>query len=47
MRKTIKNRLIGYKNGKLYDVDVDEAFAMTKSIDEYEYEIARVLGTRE
>ena len=42
-----KNRLIGYKNGKLYDVDVDEAFAMTKSIDEYEYEIARVLGTRE
>lgn len=42
-----KNRLIGYKNGKLYDVDVDEAFAMEKSIDEYEYEIARVLGTRE
>lgn len=42
-----KNRLIGYKNGKLYDVDVEEAFAMEKSIDEYEYEIARLLGTRE
>ncbi len=41
------NRLIGYKDGKLYDVDVDEAFAMTKSIDEYEFEVARILGTRE
>jgi 6-phosphofructokinase 1 len=39
--------LIGYREGKLYDVDVDEAFAMEKSIDEYEYEIAQVLGTRE
>ena len=41
-----KNRLIGYKDGHIYDVDVDEAFAMTKSIDEYEYEIAGILGTR-
>lgn len=42
-----KNRLIGYRHGKLYDIDVDEAFAMQKSIDDYEYEIARILGTRE
>ncbi len=41
-----KNRLIGYQNGKLYDVDVYEAFEMTKDIDEYEYEIANILGTR-
>lgn len=41
-----KNRLIGYRDGKLYDVDVEEAFAMTKNIDEYEYEIAGILGTR-
>lgn len=41
-----KNRLIGYKNGKLYDVDVDEAFAMEKTIDEYEYEVAKILGIR-
>ncbi len=41
-----KNRLIGYKDGKIYDVDVNEAFAMTKTIDEYEYEISGILGTR-
>lgn len=41
-----KNRLIGYQNGKLYDVDVDEAFAMKKSIDDYEYQVAKILGTR-
>lgn len=41
-----KNRLIGYKNGKVYDVDVDEAFAMHKDISDYEYEVAGILGTR-
>ena len=41
-----KNRLIGYKNGRVYDVDVDEAFAMTKDINDYEYEVAGILGTR-
>lgn len=40
------NRLIGYKNGKLYDVDVYEAFEMSKDIDEYEYEVANILGNR-
>lgn len=41
-----KNRLIGYKDDKVYDIDVDEAFHMHKSIDEYQYEVARILGTR-
>ncbi|MCI8563238.1 MAG: 6-phosphofructokinase [Lachnospiraceae bacterium] len=41
-----KNRLIGYKDDKVYDIDVDEAFQMQKSIDEYQYEVAHILGTR-
>lgn len=41
-----KNRLIGYKDGHVYDVDVDEAFAMKKDISDYEYEVAGILGTR-
>lgn len=41
-----RNRLVGYKNGKVYDIDIDEAFKMTKSIDDYQYEVAGILGTR-
>ena len=41
-----KNRLIGYKNGHVYDIDIEEAFQMQKDIDEYEYEVAGILGTR-
>ena len=41
-----KCRLVGYKNGKVYDVDIMEAFAMTKSIDEYEYTVAETLANR-
>ena len=41
-----KNRLVGYKDGHVYDVDIEEAFQMTKSIDDYEYEVAGILGTR-
>ncbi|RKI38282.1 6-phosphofructokinase [bacterium D16-51] len=41
-----KNRLVGYKDDKVYDIDVDEAFQMQKSIDEYQYEVAHILGTR-
>ena len=46
IERGLKNRLIGYKNGHVYDVDIDEAFAMKKSIDDYEYEVASILGTR-
>ncbi len=41
-----KNRLIGYKNGHVYDIDIEEAFEMQKDIDEYEYAVAGILGTR-
>ena len=46
IEKGKKNRLIGYKEGHVYDVDIEEAFQMTKSIDDYEYEVAGILGTR-
>lgn len=41
-----KNRLVGYRNGKVYDIDIEEAFEMQKGIDDYEYKVASVLGTR-
>ena len=41
-----KNRLVGYKGGKVYDVDIEEAFQMEKTIDDYQYEVANILGTR-
>ncbi len=37
------NRVVGYRDGKFQDFDIDEALAMTKSIDEYQYEIAKIL----
>ena len=46
IEKGKKNRLIGYKDGHVYDIDIDEAFKMQKSIDDYEYEVAGILGTR-
>ncbi len=41
-----RNRLIGYKNGHVYDIDIEEAFKMEKGINEYEYDVAKVLGTK-
>jgi 6-phosphofructokinase 1 len=38
------NRVVGYKNGKYTDFDIDEALAMQKNIDEYEYEICKALA---
>ncbi|MBP5472393.1 MAG: 6-phosphofructokinase, partial [Lachnospiraceae bacterium] len=35
------NRVVGYKDGKFMDVDIEEGLAMTKNIDEYEFEVAR------
>ncbi len=37
-------RVVGYKNGEYVDFDINEALAMTKSIPEYQYEIARALS---
>ena len=41
-----RNRLIGYKNGHVYDIDIEEAFSIQKSIDDYEYEVAQILDAR-
>lgn len=35
------NRVVAYKDGKFVDFDIDEALAMTKSIDEYLFDIYR------
>lgn len=37
------NRVVGHRNGQLIDVDIEEALQMKKSIDEYQYEVARLL----
>ena len=37
------NRVVGYRGGQFMDVDIEEGLAMTKSIDEYEYEISKLL----
>ena len=38
------NRLVAYKDGKFVDFDIDEALAMTKDIDEYEFNISALLS---
>ena len=37
------NRVVGYKHGQFVDFDIEEALQMEKSIDEYQYEVARLL----
>ena len=37
------NRVVGYRHGQFTDFDIEEALQMQKSIDEYQYEIAKVL----
>ncbi len=41
-----KNRVVGYRHDRVYDMDIEEALQMEKSIDEYQYEVASILGTR-
>ena len=38
------NRLVAYKNGKFVDFDIDEALAMKKDINEYEFNISALLS---
>lgn len=38
------NRVIGFKNGKLWDVDIDEALAMKKTIDMELYNLTKILS---
>ena len=37
------NRVVGDKGGHLVNVDIEEALQMEKSIDEYQYEVSRLL----
>ena len=38
------NRVVGYKDGRFVDFDVDEALAMTKNISEYQFSIGKSLS---
>lgn len=38
------NRVIAYKAGQFTDFDVDEALAMTKTIDEYQFLVSRLMS---
>lgn len=38
------NRCVCYRNGQFIDDDIDEALAMTKTINHYQYEISRLLS---
>ena len=38
------NRVIGVQNGKIIDIDMDEALTMTKTLDEYQYQVSMNLS---
>ena len=38
------NRVVAHANGGFVDYDIDEALAMQKDIDEYQYEVSRALS---
>ena len=38
------NRIVAYKDGKFVDYDIDEALAMKKDINEYEFNISTLLS---
>ena len=37
------NRVIAYKSGQFTDYDINEALAMKKTIDEYQFLVSRML----
>ena len=41
--KGASNRVVGYRHVEFVDFDIDEALAMTKGIDEYQFEICNTL----
>ena len=43
MLKGMTNRVVGYKKGEFVDYDIEEALNMTKSINEYQYEVSKIL----
>ena len=38
------NRVVGYRHGEFVDFDIDEALAMQKDVDEYQYTICKSLN---
>ena len=38
------NRVVGHQGGKFVDFDINEALAMQKDIDDYEYSVSRILS---
>lgn len=38
------NRVVGYQHGEFMDFDIEEALAMKKEINEFQYEVSRVLS---
>ena len=38
------NRVVGYRHGEFIDFDIDEALAMKKDVDEYQYQICKSLN---
>jgi 6-phosphofructokinase 1 len=38
------NRVVGYRHGEFLDFDIDEALAMKKDVDEYQYQICKSLN---
>lgn len=44
LRQGATNRVVGYKNGKYVDFDIKEALSMTKDIDQYLYDMAKMLS---
>lgn len=39
------NRVVAYQHGELKDFDIEEALAMPKSIDDFQYEVSRAMST--
>ena len=37
------NRVVGYKHGEFEDFDIEDALKMEKGINEYQYEVAKLL----
>jgi len=38
------NRVVGHQHGEFVDIDIEEALNMTKSIDNYEFEVSKLLS---
>ena len=38
------NRVVAHQHGEIVDFDIEEALAMQKGIDEYQYQVAKILS---